>query len=326
MPPKKKNSRNKKAKSRRSSLSPNPINKPTAEETFRNIAGGQSPTNGAINVCGRRRRQRSQAPLPLHREPPSCPGPPTRSNLRISDSEDEQAPSPTNPSADDDDGPPLNQPSPASHSTNLPASSPIATVALDLSMYDLPSDLGTSSAPAIGQFSITNVLAEMNKDSSLFGERTDTIRNLDMNNKEYESRKSGIVKRFFHTLASRASTRPLTEMVEDLLDPGNKKERFYLELRGVRDPAKRKVLGQAVLLFSSRLVKLKHATTTAFASPLDYANAQYQPNVVGTMMRTLFSHFRSNDILFSQSKDFNEKGTFFPSILFSFPIILSFYF
>ena len=193
-------------------------------------------------------------------------------------------------------------------------------------MYDLPSDLGTSSAPAIGQFSITNVLAEMNKDTSLFGERTDTIRNLDMNNKEYESRKSGIVKRFFHTLASRASTRPLTELVDDPLDPGNKKERFYLELRGVRDPAKRKVLGQAVLLFSSRLVKLKHATTTAFATPLDYANAQYQPNVVGTMMRTLFSHFRSNDILFSQSKDFNEKGTFFPSILFSFPIILSFYF
>ena len=69
----------------------------------------------------------------------------------------------------------------------------------------------------------------MNKDTSLFGERTVAIRNLDMNNKEYESRKSGIVKRFFHTLASRASTRPLTELVDDPLDPGNKKERFYLE-------------------------------------------------------------------------------------------------
>ena len=194
-------------------------------------------------------------------------------------------------------------------------------MALDLSKYDLPSDLGTSSAPAIGQFSITNVLAEMNQDDSLFGEATLAIRNLDMNNKEYESRKSGIVKRFFHTLASRASTRPLTELVDDPLDPGNKKERFYLELRGVRDPAKRKVLGQAVLLFSSRLVKLKHATTTAFATPLDYANAQYQPNVVGTMMRTLFAHFRQNDILFSQSKDFNDKGTFILFILFSFPIM-----
>ena len=187
MPPKKKNSRNKKAKSRRSSLSPNPINKPTAEETFRNIAGGQSPTNGAINVRGRRRRQRSQAPLPLHRESPSLPVPPARSNLRISDSSSSET------SVGDDVGPPLNQPSPSSNSTSVPASSPVATVALDLSNYDLPSDLGTSSAPAIGQFSITNVLAEMNKDTSLFGERTVAIRNLDMNNKEYESRKSGII-------------------------------------------------------------------------------------------------------------------------------------
>ena len=295
MPPKKRKSNNKKSKSRPSSLSPDPIiNKPTAEETFRNIAAGQSPTNGAINVRGRRRRQRKQN-LPLHRDSP-LPVRPARSNLHISDSD----------------------------SSSIESSVVDDPPAIDLSDYDLPSDLGTSSAPAIGQFSITNVLADMNKDDTLFGEATLAIRNLDMNNKEYESRKSGIVKRFFHTLATRASTRPLTELVDDPLDPGNKKERFYLELRGIRDPAKLKLFGQAILLFSSRLVKLKHATTTAFASPLDYANAQYQPNVVGTMMRTLFAHFRQNDIPFSMSKDFNTKGTFILLILFSFPIILSF--
>ena len=294
MPPKKRKSNNKKSKSRPSSLSPDPIiNKPTAEETFRNIAAGQSPTNGAINVRGRRRRQRKQN-LPLHRDSP-LPVRPARSNLRISDSD----------------------------SSSIESSVVDDPPAIDLSDYDLPSDLGTSSAPGIGQFSITNVLADMNKDDTLFGEATLAIRNLDMNNKEYESRKSGIVKRFFHTLATRASTRPLTELVDDPLDPGNKKERFYLELRGIRDPAKLKLFGQAILLFSSRLVKLKHATTTAFASPLDYANAQYQPNVVGTMMRTLFAHFRQNDIPFSMSKDFNTKGTFILFILISFPILLS---
>ena len=294
MPPKKRKSNNKKSKSRPSSLSPDPIiNKPTAEETFRNIAAGQSPTNGAINVRGRRRRQRKQN-LPLHRDSP-LPVRPARSNLHISDSD----------------------------SSSIESSVVDDPPAIDLSDYDLPSDLGTSSAPAIGQFSITNVLADMNKDDTLFGEATLAIRNLDMNNKEYESRKSGIVKRFFHTLATRASTRPLTELVDDPLDPGNKKERFYLELRGIRDPAKLKLFGQAILLFSSRLVKLKHATTTAFASPLDYANAQYQPNVVGTMMRTLFAHFRQNDIPFSMSKDFNTKGTFILFILISFPILLS---
>jgi hypothetical protein len=306
MPPKKRKSSNKKSKSRPSSLSPDPIiNKPTAEETFRNIAAGQSPTNGAINVRGRRRRQRKQN-LPLHRDSP-LPVRPARSNLRISDSDS----SSTESSVVDDAGPPSNQPPPP---------------AIDLSDYDLPSDLGTSAAPGIGQFSITNVLADMNKDDTLFGEATLAIRNLDMNNKEYESRKSGIVKRFFHTLATRASTRPLTELVDDPLDPGNKKERFYLELRGIRDPAKLKLFGQAILLFSSRLVKLKHATTTAFASPLDYANAQYQPNVVGTMMRTLFSHFRQNDILFSMSKDFNTKGTFILLyfVFFSYHIIILF--
>ena len=240
MPPKKKKSSNKKAKSC-PSLSSDPINKPTAEDTFRNIAAGQSPTNGSLNRrTGRRRRQHGQN-LPLHRDSP-VPVRSARSNCHISDSDS----SSMETSVVDDAGPPLNQPS------------------LDLSNYDLPSDLGTSSAPGIGQFSITNVLAEMNKDDTLFGEATLAIRNLDMNNKEYKSRKSGIVKRFFHTLATRASTRPLTELVDDPLDPGNKKERFYLELRGVRDPSKLKAFGQAVLLFSSRLVKLKHATTTAF--------------------------------------------------------------
>ena len=55
-----------------------PVRKPTAEETFRNIADGKSPTTGSTtNPRAGRRRQRSK-PLPLHRESPSLPVAPAR--------------------------------------------------------------------------------------------------------------------------------------------------------------------------------------------------------------------------------------------------------
>ena len=272
-----------------------PVRKPTAEETFRNIADGKSPTTGSTtNPRAGRRRQRSK-PLPLHREPPSLPVAPARkSNLQISDtdSEEEQPPLPTEPSAVDDILPysllPPTQTSPTPQ---------------------FPSDIGTAAAPADGTFSIANVLTLMKNDEHLFGARTDTIIDLNLNDPAYEKFKQSIVKRFFIVLASRTSTCRLAELVDDPDLPGVRTQRFYVALRGVRTPQKQSLLGQCLLLFSSQYRKLAYKVAD-LSSPQIFADAQYQPNVIGTGFRTLFSHFRKMSIQYALAKDFNGKGKY----------------
>ena len=287
------------------SLSPDPINKPTAEETFQNIAGGKSPTNGAtINPRAGRRRQRSQPPLPLHRESPSLPVAPAR-NLQISDTDsddDEQAPL-FNPSADDDVLP----------YALLPTSQP------DTTSY--PSDIGTTAAPADGTFSILNVLTLMKNDEHLFGARTDTIVELDLNDPAYEKFKLSIVKRFFTVLASRTSTCQLAELVPDPDLPGVRTQRFYVAIRGVRTPQKQRLLGQCLLLFSSQYRKIAFKDAD-LNSPEIFAKAQYQPNVIGTGFRTLFSHLHKMSIQYNLAKDFNGQGKYSSFLIAVFLFIL----
>ena len=275
------------------SSSSDPIRKQTAEETFRNIADGKSPTTGAgaLNPRAGRRRQRNQATLPLHRES-------RKTNLHISDtdSEDEKPPLPTNPSTDDDILP----------YSLLPPSQP------DTTSY--PSDIGTAAAPADGTFSISNVLTLMKNDEHLFGARTDTIVELDLNDPAYEKFKLSIVKRFFTVLASRTSTCQLAELVADPDLPGVRTQRFYVAIRGVRTPQKQKLLGQCLLLFSSQYRKIKFKDAD-LSSPQVFADAQYQPNVIGTGFRTLFSHLHKNSIQYNLAKDFNGQGKYSLSFL-----------
>jgi hypothetical protein len=266
-----------------------------------NIADGKAPTTGAgaLNPRAGRRRQRNQATLPLHRESPSLPVPPARkTNLQISDtdSEEEQPPLPTNPSVDDDILP----------YSLLPPSQP------DTTSY--PSDIGTAAAPADGTFSISNVLTLMKNDEHLFGARTDTIVELDLNDPAYEKFKLSIVKRFFTVLASRTSTCQLAELVDDPELPGVKTQRFYVAIRGVRTPQKQRLLGQCLLLFSSQYRKIKFKDAD-LSSPQIFADAQYQPNVIGTGFRTLFSHLHKNSIQYNLAKDFNGQGKYSLSFL-----------
>jgi hypothetical protein len=47
-----------------------------------------------------------------------------------------------------------------------------------------------------------------------------------------------------------------------------------------------------------------------FNTPMEFSEAQYQPNVVAMNFRALFSHFKSKGICdFSFAKDFSGKGT-----------------
>ena len=89
----------------------------------------------------------------------------------------------------------------------------------------------------------------MRNDTTLFGERTSNIRQLAMNDPEYEKRKLSIVRRFFVVLRSCKSTAPLAEVFDDPNEPGTKLGHFYIACRGPRNTQKRKVFGQALLLF-----------------------------------------------------------------------------
>ena len=114
----------------------------------------------------------------------------------------------------------------------------------------------------------------MRNDTTLFGERTSNIRQLAMNDPEYEKRKLSIVRRFFVVLRSRKSTAPLAEVVDDPNEPGTKLEHFYIACRGPRNTQKRKVFGQALLLFSSRLWLIKYKDVNV-TTPSTFANTQY---------------------------------------------------
>jgi hypothetical protein len=180
-------------------------------------------------------------------------------------------------------------------------------------------DIGTAAAPADGTFSILNVLTLMKNDEHLFGARTDTILDLNLNDPAYEKFKQSIVKRFFIVLASRTSTCQLAELVEDPDLPGVKTQRFYVAVRGVRTVQKQRLLGQCLLLFSSQYRKIAFKDAD-ISTPEQFANAQYQPNVIGTGFRTLFSHFRKMSIQYALAKDFNGQGKY--SFFFLFAVLL----
>ena len=130
---------------------------------------------------------------------------------------------------------------------------------------------------------------------------------LDLNDPAYEKFKLSIVKWFFTVLASRTSTCQLAESVPNPDLPGLRTQRFYVAVRGVRTPQKQSLLGQCLLLFSSQYRKLKFKDAD-LSSPEIFAEAQYQPNLIGTGFRTLFSHFRKSSIQYALAKDFNGQG------------------
>ena len=101
--------------------------------------------------------------------------------------------------------------------------------------------------------------------------------------------------------------KPLTNIVGDPEEPTNQIEEFYVKCCGVATTVKLRVANAALTHFSIMLMKNGHHQDE-YKTPLQFAQAQYQPNVVARMFRTLFSHFCKNGLTFSLSKDFNGKG------------------
>ena len=158
-----------------------------------------------------------------------------------------------------------------------------------------------------GSFSLASILDLIKKDKSLYGSQTQRIKDQDYNNSRYETSKKSLSYRFMQALYLNPTLKPLTNIVDDPEEPTNQIEQFYVKCCGAVTTAKLKVANAALTHFSILFVKKGHHQTK-FKTPLQFAQAQYQPNAVACMLRTLFSHFCKNGLNFSLSKDFNGKG------------------
>ncbi len=91
--------------------------------------------------------------------------------------------------------------------------------------------------------------------------------------------------------------KPLLEIVEV---KQIKERRFYVVLWGRRNKQKRIILSKCLLLCA---LKWRNQSRKDFGK-------QLQPDMWATMLRTLFSIFKSKRILFKHTRDFNNNGEF----------------
>ena len=146
-------------------------------------------------------------------------------------------------------------------------------------------------------------------DSSLFGDKTKRLKLITYNNSAYETSKKVLAYRFMEALHLNVKLNDLTKLVHDPENPSVQIEQFYISCRGTMLDWKRLIVNACLTQLSLCLVKAGWVAFK-FETPLQFAEAQYQPNVVAKMLRTLFSFFKTKGVHFSLSKDFNGTGKF----------------
>ena len=125
-------------------------------------------------------------------------------------------------------------------------------------------------------------------------------------------RKKSVEERFFYVLSQRDDFRHFCDFVVDPDTPelpDRQIRLFYALLRGRPTDLKKKVLNYCLLLFSSSCVKKSHKDQD-LTDPEVFANAQYQPLSVDTMLKCLFSVFSQNGIWYKKDHHFNDTGGF----------------
>ena len=148
--------------------------------------------------------------------------------------------------------------------------------------------------------------------AALFGsvEKTNELSSFSINSKDHELRKRSIEERFFYVLSHHEKFKYLTPFIDDPECPGSIKLRtFYVCLRGLKSPMKKRILNFTMLLFSMSFVK-KEFDGQDLSDPKVFADAQYEPSTVDMFLRCLFSVFSSHGIVYRKDHDFNETGDF----------------
>ena len=153
------------------------------------------------------------------------------------------------------------------------------------------------------EFDYTNLAAFLinsNNDTFNFTTEEDSIiKGSCVNTVRYKKSKVGVENRFFDMIEQLGGKemKPLLEFIEV---KQIKERRFYVILRGRRNEHKRIILSKCLLLCA---LKWRNQTKKDFGK-------QLQPDTWATMLRTLFSIFKSKGILFKHTRDFNNDGEF----------------
>jgi hypothetical protein len=139
---------------------------------------------------------------------------------------------------------------------------------------------------------------------TLFGYKTTRIKLLSTNTPN--SFKLKLEHRLFSSLETNPKLKSLADMIQDPGNPKQLKRRLYVECGGSFTTNKQEIMNTALLQMSVNYVQLQYVGKE-FKMPMEFAVAQYQPNVIAQNFRTLFSHFKSRGVnCFSLAKDFNS--------------------
>lgn len=171
---------------------------------------------------------------------------------------------------------------------------------------EMESLVAKAAAPMYSLASISN---EILNSLSLFGspEKAAIFQSLCSTTGVYAKRKDDILKRLFYVLSLNEHLKHLAEQVPEPEIENEKEYRFFIELRGPKTPAKKKVLNTCLILFSQCLIR-KEWVGKDLSKKEDFAAAQYQPNHVLTLFKMLFAEFSERCIVYRLQRDFKGKG------------------
>jgi hypothetical protein len=157
-------------------------------------------------------------------------------------------------------------------------------------------------------------LRKMDATKNIYGEDTDMINKLSNNTGSHDKTCIQMEARLFTTLSSSEVFKDLSKWVLDPINVNTNIRQLYVFCRGVRTPAKHKVLNSALLFFSKSYVKLEYLNKDLSDINV-FVKAQYQPNSCATNFRCLFSLLSKQGITYTLAKSFNGQGAYTLSLI-----------
>jgi hypothetical protein len=152
-------------------------------------------------------------------------------------------------------------------------------------------------------------LRKMDATKNIYGDDTDMINKLSNNTGSHDKTCIQMEARLFTTLSSSDVFKDLSKWVLDPINVNTNIRQLYVFCRGVRTPAKHKVLNSALLFFSKSYVKLEYLNKDLSDINV-FVKAQYQPNSCATNFRCLFSLLSKQGITYTLAKSFNGQGMY----------------
>ncbi len=165
---------------------------------------------------------------------------------------------------------------------------------------DAPVGVNSNQVDNFDYTTLAGLLLQDNNTAFNFStEEEKLITESSVNTLDYGKSKEGIKKHFFDTVEQYGGE-DLKKLVKVIVRKQISERRFYVILRGRRNEHKRIILSKCLLLIA---IKWRNMSKRDFGK-------HYQPETWATMLRTMFAIFRTKDITFKHTRDFNGNGEF----------------